>query len=168
MAALAPILGLGGAVGSAAPLGAAAAAAGTAAAASSFSLGSVLSLGGSIFGAVGQMQASKFAAAQSEKQAAVGRVQADQIDSNYRDELNSTISNIRVIRASAGVGANSPTQMAIEARQAATSERDRAIDVGSRRMQANSDAADAKFRRASAKLAFAGGIATGLSKFYGA
>lgn len=128
----------------------------------------ILGLAGSLVGAVGQMQASNYAAAQSDKQAAVGRVQADQIDSSYREELNSTIANIRTIRASAGVGANSPTGMAVEARQAATSERDRAIDVGSRRMQANSDAADAQFRRSSAKLAFAGGIATGLSKFYGA
>lgn len=126
-----------------------------------------LGLAGSLVGAYGQYQAGKYAAAQSEKQAEVGRVQADQIDSSYREELNSTIANIRTIRASAGVGAGSPTGMAVEAKQAATSDRDRMIDVGSRRMQANSDEQDAKFRRSSAGFALLGGVATGLSKFYG-
>lgn len=127
----------------------------------------ILGLAGSLVGAVGQKQSSDFAASQSKRAAQVGRVQADQIDANYRDELNSTISNIRAIRASAGVGANSPTGMAVEQKQADTSDRDRRIEVGSKVMQANQDDADAKFRKSSAKWALLGGAATGLSKFYG-
>ncbi|ASY64480.1 hypothetical protein SJ05684_c30560 [Sinorhizobium sojae CCBAU 05684] len=125
----------------------------------------VLGLAGGLVSAYGQYQAGNQAAAQSQRAAQVGRVQADQIDASYRDELNSTISNIRAIRASAGVGANSPTQMAIEAKQQKTSDRDRKIEVGSKRMQARQDEDDARFRRSSARMALFGGVATGLSKF---
>lgn len=127
----------------------------------------ILGLAGSLVGAVGQARGTNYEAQQSQRAAQVGRIQADQVDANYRDELNSTISNIRAIRASAGVGANSPTGMAIEQKQADTSDRDRKIEVGSKVMQANQDDADAKFRRSSAKWALLGGAATGLSKFYG-
>lgn len=127
----------------------------------------VLGLAGSLIGAVGQYQGQQYAASQSKRAAEVGKVQADQIDASYREELNSTISNIRAIRASAGVGANSPTGMAIEAKQAETSNRDRRIEVGSKRMQANQDESDAAFRKSSAGWALAGGAISGLSKFYG-
>ncbi|MDI7862531.1 hypothetical protein MRS76_11220 [Rhizobiaceae bacterium n13] len=121
-----------------------------------------------IIGAVGQYQAGKNAAAQSEYAAEVGKVQADQIDANYREELNSTIANIRAIRASAGVGANSPTGRAIEAGHAEASDRDRRIDVGSKRMQATQDENDARFRRSSANMALLGGTAKSLPAFFGA
>lgn len=127
----------------------------------------VLGLAGSLVGAVGQQQSSDYAAQQSARAAQVGKIQADQIDANYRDELNSTISNIRAIRASAGVGANSPTGMAVEAKQADTSNRDRRIEVGSKRMQAAQDESDAAFRRSSGKWALLGGAVSGLSKFAG-
>lgn len=125
----------------------------------------ILGLAGSLIGAFGQKQGADYEAAKSKRAAEIGRVQADQIDSSYRQELNSTISNIRAIRASAGVGADSPTGMAIEAKQQQTSDRDRKIDVGSKRMQATQDEADAKFRKSSAKWALAGGIASGIAKF---
>jgi hypothetical protein len=127
----------------------------------------LLGLAGSLVGAFGQSQASNYQADQSKRAAQVGRVQADQIDASYRDELNSTISNIKAIRASAGVDPNSPTGMAIDAKQQQTSDRDRRIEVGSKRMQAAQDDADAKFRRSSAKWALFGGAATGLAKFAG-
>lgn len=126
-----------------------------------------LGLAGSLVSAVGQYEGSQYAAQQSDRAAQVGRIQADQVDANYREELNSTISNIRAIRASAGVGAMSPTGMAVEAKQEETSNRDRKIEVGSKRMQANQDENDARFRRSSANWALLGGAATGLSKFYG-
>ncbi|MBB4066752.1 hypothetical protein [Gellertiella hungarica] len=150
MAALAPLVGLAGAGGAAS------------------SLGAVLGLAGSVVGAVGEYQAGQYAADQSKRAAEIGRVQADQIDANYRDELNSTISNIRSIRAAAGVAGNTPTAMAFEDKQRQVSDRERQIDVGSRRMQANQDDADARFRRSASKFALFGGVASGLSKFYGA
>lgn len=127
----------------------------------------ILGLAGGLVSAYGQYEASNYAAAQSERAAQVGRVQADQIDASYREELNSTISNIRAIRASAGVGANSPTQMAIESKQERTSNRDRKIEVGSKRMQATQDEQDARFRRSSARMALFGGAATSMAKYFG-
>ncbi|MBW8285083.1 MAG: hypothetical protein K0M55_15945 [Rhizobium sp.] len=121
-----------------------------------------------IVGAVGQYQAGQYAAAQSKQAAKVGRVQADQIDASYRDELNSTISNIRAIRASSGVGANSPTGMAIEAGQQKISDRDRKIEVGSKRMQAAQDDNDARFRKSAATVSLIGGVAKSLPSFFGA
>lgn len=121
-----------------------------------------------IVGAVGQYQAGNYAAAQSKRAAQVGRIQADQIDASYREELNSTLANIKSIRASAGVDPNSPTGQAVNADQVRTSNRDRIIDVGSKRMQANQDEADAKFRKSAAKVALLGGTAKSLPSFFGA
>lgn len=121
-----------------------------------------------IVGAVGQYQAGNYAAAQSKRAAQVGRIQADQIDASYREELNSTLANIKSIRASAGVDPNSPTGQAVNADQVRTSNRDRIIDVGSKRMQANQDEADAKFRKSAAKVSLLGGTAKSLPSFFGA
>lgn len=154
MAFIAPIaagLGLAGGTGSAAA-----------------TIGGVLSGAAGIVGAMGQSAGQNYQAAQSERAAQVGRVQADQIDANYREELNSTIANIRAIRASAGVAPNSPTGMAVEAEQERRSDRDRRIDVGSRRIQANQDESDADFYRSSARTSLIGGVAKSLPYFFGA
>lgn len=127
----------------------------------------ILGLAGGLVSAYGQYQAGNHAAAQSQRAAQVGRINADQVDASYRDELNSTIANINSIRASAGVGANSPTGRAIEADQQRVSDRDRRIEVGSKRMQATQDEQDARFRRSSARMALFGGAATSLAKYYG-
>ncbi|MBD9540106.1 hypothetical protein IB276_11640 [Ensifer sp. ENS04] len=127
----------------------------------------ILGLAGGLVNAYGSYQAGNHAAAQSQRAAQVGRINADQVDASYRDELNSTIANINSIRASAGVGANSPTGRAIEADQQRISDRDRRIEVGSKRMQATQDEQDAKFRRSSARMALFGGAATGLAKYFG-
>lgn len=116
-------------------------------------------------GALGQSQGQKWEAEKAKRAAEVGRVRADQIDATYRDELSATISNIRSIRASSGASMNSPTGMAIEAAQQRISDRDRKIDVGNQRMQANQDEQDAKFRKASAKMALFGGAAKSLAYF---
>lgn len=121
-----------------------------------------------IVGAVGQYQAGNYAAAQSKRAAQVGRIQADQIDASYREELNSTLANIKSIRASAGVDPNSPTGQAVNEDQVRTSNRDRIIDVGSKRMQANQDEADAKFRKSAAKVSLLGGTMKALPSFFGA
>lgn len=118
--------------------------------------------------AYGNFAAGKNAAAQSKRAAQIGRIQADQIDANYRDELNSTISNIRAMRAGAGVGSMSPTGMAIEAGQEKISDRDRRIEVGSKRMQANQDDDDARFRKNAATVSLVGGVAKSLPSFFGA
>jgi hypothetical protein len=121
-----------------------------------------------LVGAYGQYQSGQYASEQSKRAAEVGRVQADQIDASYRDELNSTISNIKAIRAGAGVGMNSPTSLAIDANQERISSRDRRIEVGSKRMQANQDENDARFRKSSATFSLVGGVAKSLPSFFGA
>lgn len=122
----------------------------------------------SLVGAVGQYQAGQYAAEQSKRAAQVGRVKADQIDASYRDDLNSTIANIRSIRASAGMGALSPTGMAVETDAERRSTRDRRIDVGSQRMQATQDENDARFRKNAAAVGLFGGVAKSLPSFFGA
>lgn len=123
---------------------------------------------GSLVSVYGQYQAGQHAAAQSKQAAEVGKIQADQVDASYRDELNSTISNIRAIRASAGVEAFSPTSVAYEAEQQKRSDRDRKIEVGSKRMQATQDEADARFRKSAARTSLLGGVASSLPQFFGA
>lgn len=121
-----------------------------------------------IIGAQGAAAGQKWEAQKAQRAAEVGRVRANQIDATYRDELNSTIANIRAIRASSGASVGSPTGMAIEADQQRISDRDRKIEVGNQRMQANQDEADAKFRKSAAKNALFGGIAKSLPSFFGA
>lgn len=120
-----------------------------------------------VVGAVGASQGQKWEAEKSKRAAEVGRVRADQIDASYRDELNSTIANIRAIRSSSGASVNSPTGRAIESDQQRISDRDRKIDVGNQRMQATQDEADAKFRRSAAKTALIGGVAKAIPSFFG-
>lgn len=121
-----------------------------------------------IVGAVGASNAQKWEGEKAKRAAEVGRVRADQIDATYRDELNSTIANIRAIRSSSGASVNSPTGRAIESDQQRISDRDRKIDVGNQRMQASQDEADARFRKSAASAALFGGVAKSLPYFFGA
>lgn len=131
-------------------------------------LGGIMSGLSGVVGAVGASQAQQWEAEKAKRAAEVGRVRANQIDASYRDDLNSTISNIKSIRASSGASMYSPTGMAIEADQQRISDRDRKIEVGNARMQANQDEQDAKFRKSAAKTALFGGVAKSLPSFFGA
>lgn len=130
-------------------------------------IGGIMSGLSGIVGAVGASQAPKHQAAQAKQQAEVGRMQADQIDTAYRDELSSTISNIQNIRASTGAAAYSPTGMALEDGQTKISDRNRSRDVASRQMQATQLDNDAKFLRKSASMSLFGGVAKSLPSFFG-
>jgi len=106
--------------------------------------------------------------AQDAKNAATtGRIQANQIDTGYRDELNSTINNIRAIRAGTGVAANSPTTLAIEDENRRVSDRNRTRDVASRRIQADQSERDARTFQNSAITSLLGGTAKSLPHFFG-
>jgi sugar/nucleoside kinase (ribokinase family) len=130
-------------------------------------IAAVLTGVGSLVGAVGQFQGQEYAAQQAERAALVGKVQADQTNAAYREDLNSTIANIRAIRSSAGVGPGSPTEMAYIESQTKKSERDRQIDSGNKLMQAEQDKADAQFRRSAAGMALFGGAVSSLPYFFG-
>ncbi|WP_010658119.1 hypothetical protein [Brucella anthropi] len=129
---------------------------------------SALLTGGSLLlsgigGAVGYNQQAQ----QAKNAAATGRIQANQIDQSYREELNSTINNIRAIRAGTGVAADSPTTIAIENENDRISERNRTRDVASRRIQANQSERDAGTFRNSAFTSLLGGTAKSLPYFFG-
>lgn len=131
-------------------------------------IGGILSGVSGVVGAMGASAGQKWEGEKAKRAAEVGRVRADQIDATYRDELNSTIANIRAIRSSSGASVASPTGMAIEADQQRISDRDRKIDVGNQRMQANQDEQDAKFRKSAARMTLIGGVAKALPSFFGA
>jgi len=119
-----------------------------------------LAIGGGLIKSIGEFQAQSYQADQAKKAAEVGRIRAQQIDTSYREELSSTIANIRTIRAATGVGANSPTTLALEAENRRVSDRNRTRDVANQRIQANQDEADGKFLKKSAGLSLGLGLMT--------
>lgn len=123
--------------------------------------------GSMLLSGYGSAVGSNQQAEQSLNAAATGRIQANQIDQSYREELNSTINNIRAIRAGTGVAFDSPTTMAIEDENERVSERNRSRDVSSRRIQADQSERDAKVFRNSAQTALLGGVAKSLPHFFG-
>jgi hypothetical protein len=117
-----------------------------------------------IVSAVGSYQAGKYKAHQAEQDAKIGQIKAKQIDSQYRDELSSTIANIRTIRAATGVGSDSPTTLALESENRKVSDRNRTRDVANQRIQSNRDSQDAKFLKRQAGLSLGIGIGGSLLK----
>lgn len=122
----------------------------------------------SLVGAYGTYAGQKHQQQQAKNAATAGHIQADQIDTAYREELTSTLNNIRAIRATTGVAANSPTTLAVEAGQEKISDRNRTRDVANRKMQARQDEADAKFLGKAANVSLFGGVAKSLPYFFGA
>lgn len=112
----------------------------------------------------GEKAGQDFMAGQSERAAALGRIKADQTDVAMRDELATTLGNIDVIRAAAGVDPLSPTGQSIRAREQDVSDRQRTIAVGNIRAQADEKEAEARYRRTAGKYALAGGFAAGGSR----
>lgn len=131
-------------------------------------IGGILAGISSLVGVFGSFQEAKFKQAQAKEAAEVGRINADQIDTAYRDELSSTLNNIRAIRATTGAAADSPTSIAVQDKQEEVSDRNRSRDVANRKMQANSDEASGKFLGSSASMSLFGGVAKSLPKFFGA
>lgn len=119
---------------------------------------SAMALIGGVVSAVGQYSAGQYQADQAEKRAEIGRIRATQIDTAHREDLQGTIANIRSIRAATGVGANSPTTLALEGENTKIADRNRTRDVANQKMQANQDQADAKFYRRSAGLSLGVGL----------
>jgi len=122
----------------------------------------------SLVGAVGAYQGKKHEQQQAKNAATAGHIQADQIDTAYREELTSTLNNIRAIRATTGVAADSPTGLAIEAANERTSDRNRTRDVANRKIQARQLESDARFLGQSANMSLFGGVAKSLPYFFGA
>lgn len=127
--------------------------------------GASLAIGGlvGLVRGVGAYQGTRYEAEKAKRAGDIAKVQADQVDAQYREDLNATISNIRAIRASVGMDPDSPSARAYVAEEERVSSRERRIRAGGLRMQAEQDYADAKFLRRSAKWSLLGGIAGGLA-----
>ena len=112
---------------------------------------------------VGGLVGNNQSAQTAKDQAGLARVQANETDTAYREDLMSTISNIRAIRASTGVGANSPTGVAIEQRQEQLSDRNRVTAVTGKRLEAQSQDRAAGAYQTAGVMSLFGGAAKGLS-----
>ncbi len=126
-------------------------------------IGEALIAGSALAGGVGGLVGNNQSAQTAKDQAGLARVQANQTDTAYREDLMSTISNIRAIRASVGVGADSPTGQAIEARQEQLSDRNRLTDVTGKRLTAASQDRAAGAYQTAGAISLFGGAAKGLS-----
>lgn len=119
------------------------------------------------FQAYGASQAQGYQAAVAERNALVAKTAAAQTDTQLREELNRTLSNISAVRASAGVGLNSPTTGAVMDEQRRIADRERRIRVGNLEAQGRASEDEARFRRSAAQTALLGGgldAVTGMAK----
>lgn len=123
--------------------------------------GLALDAGSSVIKGFGESAGQDFMADQAERAAQLGRIKADQTDVQYRDELATTLGNISVIRAAAGVDPLSPTGAAIRAKEQEVSDRQRMTAVGNIRAQADEKEAEANYRRTAGKYALLGGFVGG-------
>jgi hypothetical protein len=129
--------------------------------------GAVLGGVSMIFQGIGASQAAQQQAADAEKRAQIGKIQADQTDAYYRKDLNTTISNIRAIRAATGASADSPSTQAYIDTETEASDRVRRIKVGGLLMGVDQSLADAAFYRSSASTALLGGVLGAAGKIAG-
>lgn len=114
----------------------------------------LVGVGLQVAGALGKGKATSdqfsFQADQATKNARAGRTAADQTDAFLRDELESTVSHIRAIRASAGMP-ESPTSDAVIEKEKEVSDNQRRIKVGNIRAQADEDERSSAFLRRAAR-----------------
>lgn len=161
--ALDPLSGVGGSSSGVLGSGSAGNAAGAA---------SIASLGFSAFSSIAKGEGTKaaddFQAERAERAAKFGRTQADLADVTMRDELNTTLSNIDVIRAAGRVDPTSPTTAAVGARQALVSDRQRNAAVLSQRGQADEDDASARYLRQAGDYALSSSYIDAGTKIAGA
>ena len=111
-----------------------------------------------IMGARGEAAAAAQEAGRLKNAEIGAKTRAAQIDTAYREDLASTIANIRAISASANVGAGSPTQLALQDEEARISNRSRRIETGNELMAARQFSADRKQTLAAGKAALRGGM----------
>lgn len=114
---------------------------------------------------ISESQGAAYKGVQAQRASEIGKVQADQQFAAHTDRINTTIANIRAIRAATGANPFSPTGAAVEGAQATAGERTRRIQVGGTRMQADQYAADAGFYRNAASSALLGTTAKGIAYF---
>jgi hypothetical protein len=113
---------------------------------------SIASLGLSVFGSIEKGKGTKASydmqADRAQRAAEFGKLQASLTDTAYRENLNTTLSNIDVIRGAARLGdPNSPTGSAVAAHEAMISDRNRNAAGLTIRSQIAEDEASADYLR---------------------
>lgn len=138
---------------------------------------SIASLGLSAYSSIAKGQGAKAGAEaqadRAERAAEFGRLQADLTDTTMREQLNTTLGNIDVIRAAGRIDPTSPTTGAVEDFERMKSDRQRTAALLSIKGQVAEDTASAKYLRESGdyalKLSYldaAAKVAGGLGKAY--
>lgn len=127
----------------------------------------VAQVGGTIMGAQAQAAGAKAQQLKAQKAAQIARVQADQADSAYRDELATTLANIDTIRASANVDPTSPTAFALRREAQDDSDMQRERKVSGIRMQANQYDQDAAFYGSAARNYITAGLVNAGGQAFG-
>jgi hypothetical protein len=139
-------------------------------------IGPAMAIGGmalqgvsTMMGAKGEAAGMQYDAQKADRAAKVARIEADQTQTVLTNELNTTISNIRAVRASTGANPDSPTSRAIIDGETKVSEREQRIRRGNSMMQAAQSEDDARFYRSASKkvlrgaaIGAAGGFASGV------
>lgn len=123
-----------------------------------------LSIGSLVLGAASTMSQASASAAGATHQAQqavysaqASRINANETDAYYRDDLRKTLANIDAIRASAGM-VESPTSVAIADENTRISDEQRVAKVTSLRAQARQSDEDAKFYQSAARSYMANGF----------
>lgn len=116
-----------------------------------------LDAGSSILKGHGEKASADFLAARDRRAAEIGRAKADQTDAFMREELNTTLANIDVVRSAAGADPLSPTALAIKENEMRIGDRERRTRVGNILAQADEDDASAVYRRQAGRTALLGG-----------
>lgn len=132
---------------------------------------SALSALSPLFGAYASVKKGEGAKAADEMQAdrltraaEFGRVQADLTDTTMREQLNTTLGNIDVIRAAARIDPTSPTTAALEDRQKQISTRERSAAGLSIRSQVAENEDSAAYLRKAGEFALLQGYIEGGTK----
>lgn len=115
------------------------------------SMASIAGLGLSAYSTIAKGQGAKSSyeaqADRAARAAEFGKLQAEQTDLHFRDELNTTLGNIDVIRAAAHIDPTSPTTAAVEDRQRMLSDRQRMTSLLSIKSQVSEDEASSAYLR---------------------
>ncbi len=106
---------------------------------------------------IGGMMSGQQSASNALNAAGLARVQANQTDTAYREDLQRVLGNMRAIRASSGVGSNSPTGIALEQQQENLSDRNRITAVTGKRLEAENYEAQARAAQRAGEFALIGG-----------
>jgi hypothetical protein len=108
---------------------------------------------GSYVSSRGKAEAASAEASRLKTAGVLARAAADETDTRMREELQSTLGNIRAARAAAGVSMDSPTQDAIEGEERRIAERNIKTQRANQEAQAADYDAAAAAKRRSARLA---------------